>query len=314
MDIAFGPVPSRRLGMSLGVNNIPDKVCTYACVYCQIGRTLKMEVEPREFYPPEFVVKSVVEKLEAIKKAPDYITFVPDGEPTLDINLEKEIEGLRNNVSNIRIAVITNSSLLWREDVRVRIINADYVSLKVDSCSEHLWKKIDRPHKSLKLEKILEGIRGFTREFSGTLVTETMLIGGVDYSEEFEKLGKFLSEINPDITYIAVPTRPPWESWVRQPSPENIARAYDLLTSYGLKVEYLIGYEGNQFVNSGNIEEDILAITSVHPMRRDAVEKMLKNTNASWKLIEKLLTEKKLIMVTYGGQQFFIRNMKSWKK
>ncbi len=273
-----------------------------------------MEVEPREFYSPDLVVSSVVSKLYSLQKLPDYVTFVPDGEPTLDINLGKEIEEIKDKISDVKLAVITNSSLLWREEVRTRLLKADFVSLKVDSCSEHLWRKIDRPHKSLKLEKILQGIRDFSKEFSGIVVTETMLIGGVDYSEEFEKLAEYLTQVKPHIAYLGVPTRPPWEHWVRQPSAETIAKAYNLLTSHGLKVEYLIGYEGNQFVGGGNIEEDILAITSVHPMRRDAVEKMLKDAGASWDVVEKLIDEGKLLVVTYEGKEFFIRSMESWKK
>ncbi len=300
--------------MSLGVNNIPDKVCSYACVYCQIGRTLRMQVEPREFYLPDLVINSVVSKLHSLPKLPDYVTFVPDGEPTLDINIGREIKEIKDKISDVKVAVITNSSLLWREDVRTRLLKADFISLKVDSCSEHLWRKIDRPHKSLKLEKILEGIRNFLREFTGILVTETMLIGDVDYSKEFEKLGEYLGEVRPDIAYLAVPIRPPWEPWVRQPSAETIAKAYNVLSSHGLRVEYLIGYEGSEFIGSGNIEEDILAITSVHPMRRDAVEKMLENAGATWDTVERLIDEGKLLVVTYEGKEFFIRSMKSWKK
>ncbi|RKZ00434.1 MAG: radical SAM protein, partial [Candidatus Hydrothermota bacterium] len=116
--IAFGPVPSRRLGRSLGVNNIPVKICTYSCVYCQIGRTLKIQVDREEFYSPDEVFGEVKEKVEDIRKkgeALDYITFVPDGEPTLDLNLGKEILLVKS--LGFKVAVITNSSLIDREDV-----------------------------------------------------------------------------------------------------------------------------------------------------------------------------------------------------
>ncbi|MFO7742846.1 MAG: radical SAM protein, partial [Anaerolineae bacterium] len=132
--IAFGPVPSRRLGRSLGINNIPPKICTYSCAYCQLGRTIKMEVERRPFYEPEDILRHVqdkVEKSEGAGEAIDYLTFVPDGEPTLDANLGHEIELLQP--LGIKIAVISNASLVWREDVREELGQADWVSLKVDA-------------------------------------------------------------------------------------------------------------------------------------------------------------------------------------
>jgi len=156
--IAFGPVPSRRLGRSLGINNIPPKVCTYSCVYCQLGRTIKMQVERRAFYEPEDILRDVQDKVEKAREAGesvDYLTFVPDGEPTLDINLGREIELLRP--LGIKIAVITNSSLIWREDVREALMKADWVSLKMDSVREEVWRRINRPHGSLQLTSILDG-------------------------------------------------------------------------------------------------------------------------------------------------------------
>jgi len=124
--IAFGPVPSRRLGRSLGVNNIPPKVCTYSCVYCQVGRTIRMQVERRVFYGPEEILQAARDKVERARESGepiDYLTFVPDGEPTLDVNLGREIELLRS--LGIKIAVITNASLIWREDVREALMKAD---------------------------------------------------------------------------------------------------------------------------------------------------------------------------------------------
>lgn len=314
MNIAFGPVPSRRLGKSLGINNIPDKVCTYACVYCQIGRTLKMEIERRKFYSPEKIYEDVRKKvMEAEEKDVriDYLTFVPDGEPTLDINIGEEIEMLKE--LKIPLAMLTNSSLIWREDVREELLALDFISFKIDAVSENLWRKIDRPHKKLKLEKTLEGILEFRDDFKGKIVTETMLIDGIDYSKELEKIAEFVKELKPEIAYIAIPTRPPWEKWVRPAKEEEVMRAYYIFSSYlGEKhVEYLIGYEGNAFVSTGNLEEDILSITAVHPMRREAVEEILRKANRDWKIVEKLITEGKLMELEYRGEKFYMRRLKS---
>ena len=122
--IAYGPVPSRRLGQSLGINNIPPKICTYSCIYCQIGRTLNMHVNQQAFYEPKDILKDVKNKVKEAKskKEPiDYLAFVPDGEPTLDINLGEEIEML--NSLGIKIAVITNASLLWKRMLEMLCVN-----------------------------------------------------------------------------------------------------------------------------------------------------------------------------------------------
>ncbi len=312
--IAFGPVPSRRLGKSLGVNNIPDKVCSYACVYCQIGRTLRMEIERRPFYDPALILEEVGEKVEEARERGeriDYITFVPDGEPTLDSNLGLEVELLRD--LGVPLAILTNSSLIWREDVRNDLLAFDFVSLKLDAVSEPLWRKVDRPHKALKLDAILEGMLEFRESFDGRLVTETMLIDGVNYEGELERIAEFLSRLDPDVAYIAVPTRPPAEPWVRPAREETINMAFQLFAeALGEdRVEYLIGYEGNAFAFTGNVEDDILSITSVHPMREDALRELLRKANADWGVVEKLLDEGKLIELEYNGRRFYMRRLRS---
>ncbi len=315
--IAFGPVPSRRLGKSLGVNNIPDKVCSYACVYCQIGRTLKMEIARRPFYEPELIFEEVRKKVEEARargERIDYITFVPDGEPTLDVNLGREAELLK--ALGIPLAVLTNSSLIWREDVREELMKFDLVSLKLDTVSESLWRRIDRPHKSLSLERILNGMLEFRGEFEGELITETMLVGGIDYGDEFERLADFLAELKPDKAYIAVPTRPPAEPWVKPANEDTINRAFQVFADRlgPERVEYLIGYEGNAFAFTGNVEEDLLSITAVHPMREDAVREFLRKANADWDVVEKLLGEGRLIELEYRGRKFYMRALPSRRK
>ncbi len=305
--LAFGPVPSRRLGRSLGVNNIPPKICTYSCIYCQLGRTKKMQVNRQEFYTIEEILQSVKKKVSMVKDI-DYLAFVPDGEPTLDINLGREIEALR--CLGIKIAVITNASLIWDKKVRNELNKADWVSLKVDAISESTWHKINRPHKVLSLKKILQGIKKFRQEFEGELATETMLIKNVnDSKEELEKIAEFLSSIKPEKSYISVPIRPPAEEWAKLPDEATINKAYQIFSENGIHVEYLIGYEGTAFAFTGNLEEDLLSITSVHPMRKDAVEKFLERANADWSVVEKLIKENKLIEVEYKRNRFYMRKL-----
>jgi len=309
--IAFGPVPSRRLGHSLGINNIPPKICTYSCVYCQLGRTINMENERREFYKIEKIIEDVKKKVKEARKIGekiDYLTFVPDGEPTLDINIGKEIEFLKP--LGIKIAVITNGSLIWKRDVQNDLCKADWVSLKVDAVSKDIWQRVDRPHKSLDLEKILRGIVKFSERFKGELTTETMLIQGInDHHEEIEKIASFLEKLKPYKSYISIPTRPPAENWAVPPSEDTINMAFQVFNERDIDAEHLIGYEGNAFAFTGNIEEDLLSITSVHPMREEGVKELLKKADAEWKVVEKLIREGKLIEIEYQGKKYYMRKI-----
>jgi len=313
--VAFGPVPSRRLGRSLGINNIPPKFCSYSCVYCQVGKTINMTRARRSFYKAEDIFEQVKKKVnETIpRKEPiDYLTFVADGEPTLDINLGNEISLLKQ--LGIPIAVITNSSLIWQDDTKEDLLEADFVSFKVDTVNEKLWKRINRPHKDLKLNTILEGISDFADEFSGTIVSETMLIDGINYGDEFEKIAEFLKCLKRlDKAYIAIPTRPPTERWITPAKEETVNAAFQVFAEKlgAKKLEYLIGYEGNAFSFTGRVEEDLLSITSVHPMREEAVKEFLKKTNASWSIIEKLLLEDKLVELEYSGKIYYMRKLPS---
>ncbi len=309
--IAFGPVPSRRLGRSLGINNIPPKVCTYACVYCQLGRTIKMQVERRAFYEPEEVVRAVRDKVEKANEAGetiDCLTFVPDGEPTLDVHLGREIELLKP--LGIKIAVISNGSLLWREDVREDLMKANWVSLKIDSTREKVWHRIDRPHGTLQLASILDGMLEFATAYGGELVTETMLVQGVnDGDNHVREVAGFLSRLKPARAYLSIPTRPPAEEWVRPPGEGVINRAYQILSESMGRVEYLIGYEGNAFAFTGDVEEDLLSITSVHPMREEAVSEFLARAGADWPVVHGLIAQGQLIETEYEGRKFFMRKL-----
>ncbi|OYT58741.1 radical SAM protein [Euryarchaeota archaeon ex4484_178] len=302
----FGPVPSRRLGRSLGVNNIPYKICTYACVYCQLGNTLRMDINRHGFYEPEKIYKEVEKKIKVEKL--DYITFVPDGEPTLDLNLGKEARMLKD--FSYPLAILTNSSLVWREDVQNDLMEFDYISFKIDAVSYELWKKVDRPHKSLSLQKILDSLLNFRDNFGGRIVTETMLISGVDYGEEIVKIADYLASLKPEIAYIAIPTRPPAEKWVLPASEELITEAYHVFSQKLNRVEYLIGYEGSNFAASGNFEEDILSITAVHPMREEAVIELMRKDGASPKILERLISEDKIRKIDFSGHAYYLRKFK----
>jgi wyosine [tRNA(Phe)-imidazoG37] synthetase (radical SAM superfamily) len=311
--LAFGPVPSRRLGKSLGINNVRPKVCSYSCVYCQLGRTSEKTVERQVFYQPCDVLKEVSRKVgnAALRNERiDYLTFVSDGEPTLNINIGEEISILKQ--MRIPIAVITNASLLWLNDVRQDLLKADYVSLKVDAVNEDLWRRIDRPHKDLRLNAILKGIQDFAEAFKGTIVSETMLVDGVGYANEFERIAAFLAELKKlNRAYVAVPTRPPTEKWV-EPAREEVVNAAFQVFSEKLgvdRVECLLGYEGNAFAFTGDVIEDLLSIMAIHPMRDDAVKGFLRKANSDWQIIESLLATGELVELEYEENRYYMRKL-----
>jgi wyosine [tRNA(Phe)-imidazoG37] synthetase (radical SAM superfamily) len=307
--IAFGPVPSRRLGQSLGINNIPPKVCTYSCVYCQVGRTLHFQVEPSQFYEPEAVAEAVAEKVARAresKEAVDYLTFVPDGEPTLDANIGRTIDLLKP--LGVKIAVITNATLIDLQEVREALLKADWVSFKIDSATEMTWRRINRPHSTLRLGRMQEGMIEFAKGYAGTLVTETMLVQGLnDEDGNLNTIAAFLGRLKPEVAYISIPTRPPAEKWVLPPVEESVARAHQILGREAGRVEHLIGYEGNAFASSGDPAEDLLSITAVHPMREEAVEELLQRAQAGWSVVQQLIQRGELVQSEYEGWKFFIR-------
>jgi wyosine [tRNA(Phe)-imidazoG37] synthetase (radical SAM superfamily) len=309
--IAFGPVPSRRLGRSLGINNIPPKICTYSCVYCQLGRTLKMQVDRHAFYEPEELASAVRDKVAKTREAGesiDYLTFVPDGEPTLDINLGREIELLKS--LDLPIAVISNASLIGRRDVREELMVADWVSLKVDTVEGETWRQVNRPDGRLKLAEILEGTLDFAKVYRGQLATETMLVAGINEREEHMRAtAGYLADLQPSVAYLSVPTRPPAEKWAHAPNETSLNRAYQFLSGRVGRVEYLIGYEGNAFAFTGDVEQDLLAITAVHPMREDAVSDYLARAGAEWTVVHQLVTEGTLVEAKRDGHSFYLRKV-----
>jgi wyosine [tRNA(Phe)-imidazoG37] synthetase (radical SAM superfamily) len=246
-----------------------------------------MQVARQVFYDPSTVLRDVQGKIKEAKEAGsrvDFVTFVADGEPTLDLNLGEEITALKS--LGFPVAVITNGALIWRDDVRKALENADWVSLKVD------------------------GMAAFAQAYQGTLVTETMLVEGVnDGADHLSELVDVLAQLNPTWAYLAVPTRPPAEVWVRAPSEETVNRAYQIFCEKLKRVECLTGYEGNAFDFAGDVERDLLSITAVHPMRRDAVDAFLGRAGEDWSVVRALIDQDQLVEVSYGGQDFYIKKL-----
>ncbi|MGC8614331.1 MAG: radical SAM protein [Thermoprotei archaeon] len=308
-NIAFGPVPSRRLGKSLGVNNVPAKHCSYNCVYCQLG-SYKTYFERSPFYDPLEVREAVRKRIDELKnrgEAVDYVTFVPDGEPTLDANLGKEIKLLKE--IGLPIAVLTNSSLLYQREVREELKEADLVSIKVDATTERNWRIVNRPDRRLNFLEVMEGVKEFAREYRGVLITETMLIDGVE--ENGEALARLLAQLAPRTAYLAVPTRPPAETWVKPARESQINTVYQAISKRLRSVELLIGPESGTFGTTGNAEVDLLSTLSVHPMRQDEVMELLRRDGADEGLIDRMLSEEKVVKLKYNNYVFYMKKIPS---
>lgn len=309
----FGPVPSRRLGRSIGINNIPPKTCSYGCIYCQVGRTTHLQTQRQTFFEPDELFRQVRDKLNQLHQANesiDFLTVVPDGEPTLDLQLGTLVDKLKT--LDLPVAVITNASLLWEPSVRHDLMSADWVSLKIDAVTETLWRKINRPARDLDLPTVLEGLGLFAKEFSGTLVTESMFVKDLnEHLLHASQLAEFIKTLNPEIAYIAIPTRPPAVRTVKPADSEALARIYHTFKRQELNAEYLIGYEGNAFASSGNVKDDLLSITAVHPMRQDAVHELLRRTHAPWQNVEDLLSQNQLVKIEFDNSVYYARQLES---
>jgi wyosine [tRNA(Phe)-imidazoG37] synthetase (radical SAM superfamily) len=263
----YGPVPSRRLGQSLGVDPIPFKTCNYNCVYCQLGRTTPLTNERADFFPREEILAQVQDAVERHQPGEmDYVTFVGQGEPTLYASLGWLIRQVKA-LTDIPLAVLTNGALLFQPEVREELAAADLVMPTLDAADQEDFRKINRPWPRFRIAEIIEGMAAFRTMFTGQLWVEVMLVEGLN-DDEATLLGirDALARIRPDRVQINVPVRPPAEPWVEIPDDEAVERATAIL---GEAAEVVAPYEGH-FDLSGfaDVAEAILAIVRRHPMRQ----------------------------------------------
>jgi wyosine [tRNA(Phe)-imidazoG37] synthetase (radical SAM superfamily) len=207
MTHIFGPVPSRRLGLSLGVDLIPPKTCSYDCLYCQIGKTTCKAIEPAAYVPAEEVIAELDEALS--RATPDYVTFSGSGEPTLHVELGRLIAYVKERTS-ARVAVLTNGSLLYRPEVRERLLKADMVMPTLSTVREETFRLIHQPHDDLSVTGHIEGLRRFRKSYRGQLFIEVMLLAGFnDRDDEIQALRQMILEIAPDRVQLNTVVRPP---------------------------------------------------------------------------------------------------------
>ena len=308
MDV-FGPVQSRRLGLSLGINHLPPKTCTYSCVYCQLGRTNFMTTNRAAFSEPQKVFRAINDRLKELSKEsihPDTITFVSNGEPTLDTRLGEAIRLVKQ--LGVQIAVITNASLLWHPDTRAQLMKADVVSLKVDSVMEETWHKIDRPHGSLNLDEVFNGIHWFAHNYKGKLLTETMLVGGLNDTDTQAKAAAiFIADLRPHSAYLALPLRPPAEDWVHPPSEERLMAVYHIFKEYIPQVELMMDLPETYLPSSEEPVQALLNTLQVHPLSKKEVKKYLRVHQLDWGVMNDLIRQGIIKSIPIRETEFFIR-------
>ncbi len=208
----YGPVPSRRLGRSLGIDLVPFKTCTYDCVYCQLGRTTNKTVDRREYISIDAVMEELERKLAA-RDFPDTITLSGAGEPTLNVGIGDPIERIKS-LTNIPLAVLTNGSLLWMDDVRDGLLAADLVLPSLDAGDDSSFQYVNRPHEEISLERVIDGIAAFTRRFPGEVWLEVFLLAGVTgIPSEAGKIAALAKHIGPARVQLNTVARPPAEEF-----------------------------------------------------------------------------------------------------
>ena len=306
MKTVFGPVPSRRLGQSLGIDPVPFKTCNWNCVYCQLGRTSPFTLERREYVPRTEILEQVQEVLDRHNPGEiDWITFVGSGETCLHSELGWLINAVKQE-TEIPVAVITNGSLLHLPEVRRELQAADAVLPSLDTASERLYRKINRPHASLGLDVLIGGLKTFRAEYLGQLWVEVMLIKGLnDGEDELRDLSAVLEDIGADEIHLLLPTRPPAEPWVEPPDAESIQRALFVLGKRARLIDETTG----MFDLSGerNLLDALLSILTRHPMSESdllaTLSKWLPGKSAQ--TLESLHSTGRVQVITRRGQRFW---------
>lgn len=259
----FGPVPSRRLGRSLGISPIPEKTCNYSCVYCQLGRTGSMRWQTENFYP----VKEILAELDDVLKTGvdyDVVTVVGEGEPTLYSDLGPLIRGIKERQDK-PVCVITNSANIHLPEVRAALREADIVMPSLDGVDRDAWRAIHRPSPHVSYDEMMEGLREFRSEYKGAFWLEWMLVKGMnDSKEEIERTAEAINALHPDRVFINTPVRAPAEPWVDVASEEAIALAARL--TGGTPIDELT--HGDFDSAEADPVEAVASICLRHPMNR----------------------------------------------
>lgn len=316
MKYIFGPVPSRRLGISLGVDLVPYKTCTFNCIYCQLGRTTNQTLKRKEYVKAQDVLKELAQFFfhYQITRSPDhrppitdylnYITLSGSGEPTLNSKIGEIISGIKK-MTSIPVAVLTNGSLLYRKEVRDSLKKADLVIPSLDAASTKTFKKINRPIKSLGIEKIVKGLVDFRKEYGGKIWLEVMLVKGInDSKEEIKELKKVIAKIKPDRVQLNTVARPPCERFAKALNNKELERIKNLL---GPPAEAIIDFERRALPEKmKDLKKGIMAMLKRRPATvKDLADGLGVHFNEVLKYLALLEEEKKIRSLKFRGKRYY---------
>lgn len=306
MKYVYGPVPSRRLGRSLGIDPLPLKTCNYQCIYCQLGKTTNFTNERRNYYPKDEIIVEIEEAIKQNKNNFDYITFVGSGEPTLYKDLEELI--LKTKIfSNKPICVITNGALLHNEEVIKALLHSDIVLPSLDAGDEKSFIKINRPHPDIDFESVIQGFIDFRSLFKGKFWIEIMIMRAInDSKKELLKIKEKIDLIKPDKIDINIPIRPPLEKWVKIPGKSIFVLLDEIFGSYS---DISFPEIGKFYLYSQNFERELLNIIKRHPMRQNQIINTFSSNNFKKEDIiyrlKKLELKNKIKKSTYNKQIYW---------
>ncbi len=299
----YGPVPSRRLGFSLGIDIIPFKTCSLDCIYCQLGLTARKTIRRKEYFSSARILAQIKKKISSGQRI-DYITFSGSGEPTLNAAIGKFIREIKK-ITSVPVAVLTNSTFFSRKIVRKALMAADLVVPSFDAATQEAFVQVNRPHSSLKIDKIIKGLLLFRQEFKGSIWLEIMLVKGVnDSPSHLRKLKEAVASIKPDKIQLNTVIRPPAEKFAR---PLILRELEKLKKLFGENCEIIAEFDKKaQKPASENLEGAIFSLIQRRPVTLSDISASLgKHKNEIIKYINFLLEEDKIKLVIHKGLNYY---------
>ena len=303
MGQIFGPVPSRRLGFSLGVDTIPFKTCSLNCIYCQLGRTINKTIQRKEYIAADDISREIEEVLREGKRI-DYITFSGSGEPTLNSEIRRMISRIKE-LTSIPLAILTNGTLLYRPRIREDLMEADLVIPSLDTVTQEIFEMVNRPHPSLKIEKVITGIDSFSQEFNGKVWLEIMVVKGINDSlEEIEKAAQVIKQMNLEKIQLNTVVRPPAEEFARPLTADDLN---NIKTVLGKKCEIIAEFKrATQKAYKRDVEKRILSMVKRRPVTLvDISHSLGLHRNEIIKYVETLEKKHQIRTKVHSGERYY---------
>lgn len=307
MSYVFGPIPSRRLGLSLGVDVIPPKICTYDCLYCEVGKTTRKIVDASSFITLDKIAAELETAL--IKNSPDTITLAGSGEPTLNSEIDKIISFIRER-TDIQIALLTNGSLFWKKDTLKKVLASDIILPTLSTVFSDTYKTIHRPCHGLSVSLLISGLKALRKRYQGLIFLEVVLLSGInDTEKEIEGLKRTIDEISPDKVQLNTIIRPPSDP---RAMPVDMERMEIIKGFIGNKAE-VIGYmpSRKQAVEHDSARLSVIEMARRRPVRlTDIAEALNKTPDRTERLIKGMLIKGDISEKRHEGELFYTARRK----